>query len=92
MSRESQPRKKRKVIPIICRVLGIIFILAVIVTALPLTIPKLLGYEIPSGEAVLSRPKVAAPAKAKAKVKVGKKAAVAKKVNGTPKKVKNIRK
>ena len=58
MSRESQPRKKRKVIPIICRVLGIIFILAVIVTALPLTIPKLLGYEIFNVESGSMEPEI----------------------------------
>lgn len=51
---------------------------------------KLIGYEIPSGEAVLK--KVTASAKAKTKAKVGKKATIAKKVKGTPKKVKNIRK
>lgn len=51
---------------------------------------KLIGYEIPSGEAVLK--KVTASAKAKTKAKVGKKTTIAKKVKGTPKKVKNIRK
>ena len=50
---------------------------------------KLLGYEIPSGEAVFK--KVATSAKVKAKGKVGKKTAVVKKVKGTPKKVKAIR-
>lgn len=51
---------------------------------------QLLFYEIPAGEAVLK--KVSGSAKAKAKAKVSKKAAIAKKVKGTPKKVKAVRK
>ncbi len=46
MSRTANQKKNSSFASVLCRVLGIIFILAVIVTALPLTLPRLLGYEI----------------------------------------------
>ena len=45
MSSQKQS-KSRKGLSVICRILGILFLLAVIVTALPITIPKLMGYQI----------------------------------------------
>lgn len=35
-----ETRKKKRVVPILCRIVGIIFLLAVIVTAVPFVIPK----------------------------------------------------
>lgn len=45
MSSQKRSNNKRG-ISIFCRILGILFLLVVIATALPLTIPKLLGYQI----------------------------------------------
>ena len=46
MSGKEATSKKGNIVPLVCRILGIIFIAAVIATALPLTIPKGLGYQV----------------------------------------------
>ncbi len=51
MQNNSPPSGKRrrrggKVIPALCNIAGILILLSVILTCLPVTVPKLLGYEI----------------------------------------------
>ena len=43
---KSNRKKSGKWLPALCRTLGILILLAVILTALPLSLPRLFGYEI----------------------------------------------